>query len=297
MLLMKYTLIFIEDYIRTKGGKEIRNRTIFLRILLFIFIISISATASAREITVDDDSGADFRSIQEAVNNSVPGDIIIVRPGTYTENVLVNITGLTIRSESNNGNAQVKPLNESKSTFLIKADSITISGLNITGANKDYKKGAIILYSDMNNVTGNTIENGYILLGPERSGNLIAENKVLNGGRIHISCCGRNNTVSGNTVSNSSTGIYEWDQGADIRNNRITDCDYGIELGFSSSGRIDNNTILNCDVGILLGEACDVDIINNTIMSCAECGIFDTENNGRRRIYNNYFMSLSQKLI
>ncbi len=97
-----------------------RNRKKFLLIILiFISIMSISATASAREITVDDDSGADFRSIQEAVNHSVPGDTIIVRPGTYTENVLVNVTGLTIRSESNNGNAQVKPLEESVSTFLI----------------------------------------------------------------------------------------------------------------------------------------------------------------------------------
>ena len=49
--------------------------------------------APAREITVDDNSGADFISIQEAVNNSVPGDTIIVKPGTYTENVLVNVTG------------------------------------------------------------------------------------------------------------------------------------------------------------------------------------------------------------
>ncbi|KKH22101.1 hypothetical protein DU58_02350 [Methanosarcina mazei] len=59
---------------------------------------------------MDDGSGADFRSIQEAVNNSVPGDTITVMPGIYTENVLVNITGLTIKSESNNGDAQVKPV-------------------------------------------------------------------------------------------------------------------------------------------------------------------------------------------
>ncbi|KKG36443.1 hypothetical protein [Methanosarcina mazei] len=87
-----------------------RKILIFLIVLIFIFIISISATSSAKEITVDDGSGADFRSIQEAVNNSVPGDTITVMPGIYTENVLVNITGLTIKSESNNGDAQVKPV-------------------------------------------------------------------------------------------------------------------------------------------------------------------------------------------
>lgn len=287
--------------------------------LIFIFLVSISVTASAREITVDDDSGSNFMSIQEAVNNSVTGDIIIVRPGTYTENVLVNVTGLTIRPESKNGYAQVKPLNESVSTFLITANSTTISGLNITGASKVYNKNAIFAYSDMNSVTGNTIENGSIILGvympgnskiifygemnnvtgniiengsiilgSQISDNLIAENKIFSGEGVHISCCGINNTVSGNTISNCSTGISEWDQGANIRNNRINDCDYGIILEMSGSG-IDNNTILNCSVGIELREACDVDITNNTIASCAECGIFDKENNGRRRIYNNYF--------
>ena len=262
------------------------SRTLFLIVLVFIFIITISDMASAKEIIVDDDHGADFISIQEAVNNSVTGDIIIVRSGTYTENVLVDVTGITIRSESNNGSVQVKPLNESTGTFLITADNITVSGLNITGASKDSYKNAIFTYGDMNNVTGNTvengsiflgsctlenltgilygemnnvtgniIENGSIFLGPEISDNLVSENKISNGEEgVHISCCGINNTVSGNTISNCSTGIYEYDQGADIRNNRITDCDYGISLSFASGG-IDNNVILNCNTGIFLREA------------------------------------------
>lgn len=302
-----------------KNKKELCSISLTSTFLIFIFLVSISSTASAREITVDNNSGADFRSIQEAVNNSLTGDIIIVKPGTYTENVLVNVKGLTIRSESNNYNAHVKPLNDSKSTFLITANSTTISGLNITGAGKMHYKNAvfacgkmnnitgntiengsvflgsympenlsIIFYGEMNNVTGNTIENGSIILGSQISGNLIAENKISNGEGIHISCCGINNTVSGNTISNCSTGISEGDQGADIRNNRITDCDCGIWLSMSSSG-IENNTILNCDVGIILGDACTVDIINNTITSCTECGIFNRGNNDRRRIYNNYF--------
>ena len=269
-----------------------KSKIEFLIVFCLVFIISSPVTASAREITVDDNSGADFVSIQEAVNNSVPGDIIIVRPGTYTENVLVNVNGLTIRSEPNNGDAQVKPLNESVSTFMITADNLTISGLNIIGPSRDSEKNAIFIYGERNNLTGNTIENGCILLGPERGHNLIAENKISNGKGeegIHISCCGFDtNIVSNNTISNCSIGIYEYDQAADIRNNRITDCDYGIELSASSSG-IDNNTILNCNVGIKLGDACPVDIINNTILSCSDCGIFDTERYSRKRIYNNYF--------
>ncbi len=130
-----------------------RSGTIFLIILVFIFIITISDMASAKEIIVDDDYGADFISIQEAVNNSVTGDIIIVRPGTYTENVLVDVTGITIRSESNDGYVRVKPLNDSTDTLLITADNITVSGLNITGASKDSYKNAIFITKGAQRVT------------------------------------------------------------------------------------------------------------------------------------------------
>jgi YVTN family beta-propeller protein/parallel beta-helix repeat protein len=319
--------------------KDMRNRKKFLLIILiFIFIISISATVSAKEIAVDGSSGADFRSIQEAVNHSVLGDIIIVRPGTYTENVRVDVTGLTIRSESRNNNVQIKPLDESESVFLIKADNVTISGFNITGTNKEIPdhRGGICLenagncsitgnifienkngvfldrssyntvsenlffneelneeiftyQADMNNLTGNTIENGYITEGAESSGNLIAGNKVSNGGII-IGCCGRNNVVSGNTISNCSLGISAFDTGVNFSNNRITDCKCGIHLSFTGGAGIYDNTISHCGVGISLSDGClGVEIVNNTIISSEECGIVDQYDEGGKRIYNNYF--------
>ena len=314
------------------------KRKCLLISLTFIFIISSLATVSAKEVTVDDDSGADFRSIQEAVDNSVPGDTIILRPGIYTENILVNITGLTIRSESKNNNVQVKPLDDSESVFLIKADNVTISGFNITGANKEIPdhRGGICLenagncsitgnifienkngvflnrssyntvsenlffnnelneeiftyQADINNLTGNTIENGYITQGAESSGNLIAGNKISNGGII-IGCCGRNNEVSGNRISNCSLGISAFDTGVNFSNNRITDCKCGIHLSFTGGAGVYDNTISNCGVGISLSDGClGVEITNNTIMSSSECGIVDQYDEGGKRIYNNYF--------
>ncbi len=256
-----------------------KSRITFLIISCLVFIILISATASAKEITVDDDSGADFGSIQEAVDNSTPGDTIIIRSGSYTEDVHVDVTGLIIRAESNSSDVQIKPLNEYKIGFLLEADNITISGLNI--------EGRFIIGSDMNKLIGNTIENGSIELVSERKGNLITENKVLNGGGIHISCCGfGTNKVLNNTISNCHIGIYEYDQDADIRNNTITDCDYGFELVVTGSG-IDNNIISNCDVGILISDAFFGSITNNKIISCSECGILDQGNYGGL-IYNNY---------
>ena len=43
-------------------------------------------------------------SIQTAVNNSVSGDVIIVKPGKYVENIKIAKENLTILSDSRNPN-------------------------------------------------------------------------------------------------------------------------------------------------------------------------------------------------
>ena len=79
------------------------RRIIFLVAILFIagaITGAICSHASAKEITVDDDSEADFRSIQEAVTNSYYGDVILVCPGNYNESVDVTKENISILSES-----------------------------------------------------------------------------------------------------------------------------------------------------------------------------------------------------
>ena len=65
-----------------------------------------TAIASAATIYVPDDQG----TIQSAVNAANSGDTIIVRDGTYNENVDVNVAHLTIRSESGSANCIVNAL-------------------------------------------------------------------------------------------------------------------------------------------------------------------------------------------
>jgi len=59
------------------------------------------AVAGAAQWIVDDDGPADFSSVHAAVNAPyvLAGDTIVVRPGTYVENLLLDAKDLTIRSE------------------------------------------------------------------------------------------------------------------------------------------------------------------------------------------------------
>jgi parallel beta-helix repeat protein len=356
----------------------VNRAIILLAVTIFLMESAVYNPASAKEITVGGDSGADFRSIKEAVNSSSPGDTVIVKSGTYRENIIVNVTKLTIRSESGKPDMLVESPDENESVFHITANNVTISGFNITGSGKpfSYSRGITIrsfaetanlrgefsdgyahtsvaeeifktmeyegyhprcgiyienanncvitgnnifnnhegVYLDnasyntisenllfnngislsegsvTNNLTGNIIEKGYILLGPWASNNLITENKILNGTGVSFACCGGGDIVSYNTIINCSSGVDAYDRSIEIRNNTITDCFHGVDLSLSGGTGIYNNKISNCSIGVNLGDACPgIQISNNTITSSADCGIFIPDHEGDEQVYNNYF--------
>jgi len=72
---------------------------LLISVLIRTFSIQ-SVKAEPKTWFVDDDGPADFNKIQEAVNAANPGDTIIVKAGTYIENVNVNKEYLTINSEA-----------------------------------------------------------------------------------------------------------------------------------------------------------------------------------------------------
>ncbi len=75
----------------------------------------------------------DYPTIQQAVNASSPGYTIIVRDGVYTENVVVNVEHLTIKSENGYANCIVKAASKEKPVFYIKSDYVNVTGFSITG--------------------------------------------------------------------------------------------------------------------------------------------------------------------
>lgn len=67
--------------------------------------LSVAPSAWSATITVDDNGPADYSTIQAAINAAVDGDIVLVKPGTYTATgtaAVVDFRGkaITVRSES-----------------------------------------------------------------------------------------------------------------------------------------------------------------------------------------------------
>jgi len=147
---------------------------------------------------------ADQPTISAAVAAASAGDVIVVAPGTYSENVTVN-KSLTIRSSGGKGVTTVtgSGLGGDLGTFLIAADNVTLGsfgqGFTINGydsANPGIEYAAVYVQGVRNNITirGNQIvANGEGALVTE-FGNIVT-NLVVNA-----------NMFSGKTFTGAEAG-------------------------------------------------------------------------------------------
>jgi PGF-pre-PGF domain-containing protein len=134
-------------------------------------------------LAVKTDGSGDFSSISEAVNESRPGDSILVYPGTYRENVDVPWS-LNLSSVSGNPeNTILEAENSEEAVFHVTANSANISGFSIKGSS-----GAGI----------------YLESAGECK---LTNNKISGCGQGVLLEESFNNTLAGNYISNNMEGL------------------------------------------------------------------------------------------
>ena len=246
---------------RKKFGKAL----IFVILLAMLAFVSVGC-ASATTIWVPSPGN---ETIQQAVNNAIAGDTIIVRDDTYTENVDVNVDYLTIRSENGSENCIVQAANSNDYVFEVTTDYVNISGFTVKGSNT---AGMRLQYADKSTISNNTVSDngGGIYLWGLNNNNMLMNNLASNNHAVGIwlSSSSNNNTLTDNLASNNDCGIYlESSSNNTLMNNNADSNDYyGILLHDSSNNTLANNNASNNGYGIRLESLS----INN-------------------RIYNNYF--------
>lgn len=132
------------------GGKKIGIVLAFVVLLVMLTFVNIGC-ASASVIYVPDD----YVKIQWAVDNAGTGDSIIVRDGTYTENVYVD-TCLTIKSENGSDVTIVQASDDLRPVFYVAADYINISGFTVEKSRND---GIYLVLVNKCNISNNKASN------------------------------------------------------------------------------------------------------------------------------------------
>ena len=191
----------------------------------------------------------DYPTIQEAINAASPGDTIIVREGTYYENLVVNVSGIVLRSEMG-AEKTIIDGNFTGTVVEISANNVTIEGFTIKGSGLN-AFGLSVISSNNTTIHGNNIIINYYGIFLQNSSN---------------------NTIYGNIIaSNNEYGIYLHDSSNNtIYGNNITYNAWGICLDHSSNNAIYGNNIENSidyfgQAGIFLQNSSDNAIYGNNI--------------------------------
>ncbi len=239
--------------------------------LILPLVILTQLCSAGAVITVDDDGGADYLDIQQAVYNSYSGDTVLVYPGTYGP---LNFYGMDIlvRSLDPNDPAIVEStvIDPGMSKWAVvfefgEGPDSVLHGFTLSG-------GGVRCYGSSPVIRKNVIENSpasavWATLSAQPQ---ILENHITNSAAEAIYNC--NGTITGNTILNSdANGISYCD--ALIQDNTVTGCaGSGIR---HCLGVIKGNTVTQNQTGIFF---CAGSIIQNTVADNNDVGIYLSEN-------------------
>lgn len=195
-------------------------RAVFILCFLVLMLSAFSASASTVNASdnfaanVDDDlkdyPDANFTKIQDAVNASSNGDVIIVHNGTYVENVDVN-KSITIVSASGAENTIVHAKNSNDHVFEVTADYVNICGFTVENAIADFKVGISLDGVEHCNLSDNNVSNNWygICLFSSSNNTLTTNTCNLNNDTGISLDNSSNNILFHNTVNNNrNKGIY-----------------------------------------------------------------------------------------
>jgi|WetSurMetagenome_2_1015567.scaffolds.fasta_scaffold44622_1 nitrous oxidase accessory protein len=210
-------------------------------IVLLILTILINLTICTHSATLAvGGSPIGYESIQKAINSASEGDEILVYPGTYYENIVVDkrldLIGLKNPIIDAGGDYA------KGSGVTLIADGVLMEGFTIRNstntAGDPLSSAGVLVRSNNNTIKGNILENNY------RSGI-----KVLNG---------YNNSIINNSVHSNFEGILVSDS---HRNKIVSNCinnnnGTGIFImRYSEQNLVTDNIINNNSQGVLLIDA------------------------------------------
>ncbi len=211
-------------------------------------------------------------SIKNIVEQSKPGDRIIIKKGCYKEHGIIIDKPLVITGED----YPEIDASQKGEIFLVRSDNVTISGIKFLNSGYSSMKDFAALKIENSrycNIENNKLLNnsfGIYLAGSshcsvtsnEIKSNAVSENFSGNG--IHFWKCD-SMSVAGNYITGHRDGIYfEFVTHSKVRDNRSEyNIRYGLHFMFSNYDDYQNNVFRNNGAGVAVMYSRYINMVNN----------------------------------
>ena len=248
-----------------------------------IFFPSDICKASGNNLYVGGSGSGNYSSIQAAIEDASPGDIIFIYIGTYHENVEID-KSIELRGEEKN--LTIIDGGNNDHTIAIYADNVKINGFTIQNG---YFYGISIDSFNYSIISNNKILKNYDGINLRYSNNNIISNNIIldnqwSSIKVYKS---KNNEIKDNVFSNNSQGlgIYSSNNTIVTGNSFLKD---GISVGWSYNSTVlnnfvdskpiiylerESNEIIQGQIGQVILVNCDNITIQNTKISNTTIGI------------------------
>jgi uncharacterized repeat protein (TIGR01451 family) len=215
--------------------------------------------------------GVNYTSIQEAIDNSDPGDVIRVQSGTYDEVVTVNKPGLSLEGVDSGDGKPVVSGDGVESTVTLASDGCTLEGFVIINSGNPH--AGVFVFSNSNAIIGNTIvdNRGYgIHLDSSRNNSIWGNNVSANGfSGISLNNSSLNNLTSNIASENNQSGIELLDSSSNLilENLASENLKHGIKLNGSERNVLRRNIASNNTLeGISVEDSPGTVVVRNVVV-------------------------------
>jgi len=212
------------DISNTEFLLEDKTTTMNLKKFVKSNTLDQGALLEGAEFNGKDPRNVIFNNIQGAINAADTGDEILAKQGTYTEDLTLNVNGLTLKALSTQA-----PKVQGQVVF--KSDDVTLDGFTVdfSGDPAPIDIGNVINPTVINNqVSGGAGTNGIQSYYGSTGGEIIIENNEVTNGPIGVwsgsyapDITIKNNDITG--AANEGIWFYGGDETITIKGNSVSD--------------------------------------------------------------------------